>query len=161
MVLRIPGPQGVLGLKRSDRGHAMRTPDRVGASLGQTDEAHLALGDELTQKANGFLNWGTRVHPVLVVEVDVVSPEALERTVDRDANALGAAVRDPTLSSRVREDAELRGHHHLVSSALDGPTHQFLAVEWSIDLGGVDVGDAQFERSVDGADRLVVVEAST
>src|SRR5580692_13093479 len=131
MVLRIPGPQGVLGLKRSDRVHGMRTSDRVRASLGQTDEAHLALGDQLSENANCFLNRGTRVHPVLVVEVDVVSPEALERTFDCDADALGAAVRDADLSSRVRENAELRRHHDLVPSTLDGLTHQFLAVEWS------------------------------
>ena len=37
---------------------------------------------------------------------------------------------------------------------------QLLAVERAIDLGGVDMGNAQFERPVDGADRLVVVQSS-
>ena len=139
----------------------MRSPDRVRAGLGQTDEADFALGDQLSQNADGFLNRGTRVHPVLVVEVDVVGPEALERALHCDADALRAAVRDAGISARMREDAELRRHHHLVPTALDRPTHQLLAVEWAVDLGGVDVGDAEFECSVDGADRLVVVESST
>src|SRR5580704_10160442 len=115
----------------------MRTPDRVRASLGQTDEADLALGHQLSQNANGFLNRGARVHPVLVVEIDVVGPKASERTLHCDADALWAAVRDARFSTRMREDAELRRHHHLVPSALDCLTHEFLAVERSVDLGGV------------------------
>ena len=98
---------------------------------------------------------------MLVVEVDVVGPEALERTFDCDADALRTAVRDTGFSTRVRDDAELRRHHHLIPPPLDGLTHQLLAVERAIDLGGVDMGDAQFERPVDGANRLVVVEPST
>ena len=48
----------------------------------------------------------------------------------------------------------------LVAAALDRPADDLLAVEGSVDLGGVDVGDAEVQRPVDGADRLVVVEAA-
>ena len=92
------------------------------------------------------------------VQVDVVGPEALKRALHGDANALRTAVGDAGVSTRMREDAELRGHHHLLTAALDRPAYQLLAVERPIDLGGVDVDDTQLERTVDGADRLVVVE---
>ena len=44
--------------------------------------------------------------------------------------------------------------------SLDGPADDFLAEERPVDLGGVDVGDAELERAVDGADRLRVVAPS-
>ena len=42
----------------------------------------------------------------------------------------------------------------------DRPPDELLAVERAVDLGGVDVGDAQVERAVDGADGLGVVQAA-
>jgi len=59
----------------------------------------------------------------------------------------------------VGDEAELRGHHDLVAAVLDRLADQFLAVERAVDLGGVDVGDAQVQRAVDGADRLGVIKA--
>ena len=135
----------------------MRSPDRVRAGLGQTDVADLPFGDQLGQSADGFLDRGARVDPVLVVEVDVVGPEALEGTLDRDADALRAAVGDAGLRPSGRS-GRTSWPPPPVTPALDRPADQLLAVERAVDLGGVDVGDAEFERTVDGADRLVVVE---
>ena len=57
-------------------------------------------------------------------------------------------------------EAELGGDRHLVAAALDRTSDEFLAVEGPVDLGGVDVGDAELDGAVDGADRLGVVERS-
>ena len=61
---------------------------------------------------------------------------------------------------RVGDEPELGGDLHLVAAALDGLADDFFAVEGAVDLGGVDVGDAEVEGAVDGADRLVVVETA-
>ena len=137
--------------------NGVRTPNRVGTCFGQADVADLALGDQLGQGTDRLLDRSSGVHPVLVVEVDVVGPKTLKRSLHGDADARGTAVGGSVLSARIRDKAELRRHHYLVTSAFDGTTDKFLAVVRAVDLGGVDVGDAQVERGVDGADRLVVV----
>jgi len=44
----------------------------------------------------------------------------------------------------------------LVAAVLDGPADELLVGEWTVDLGGVEVGDAEVQRPVDGANRLGV-----
>src|SRR5438132_9628276 len=43
-----------------------------------------------------------------------------------------------------------------VAAALEGPADQFLICERAVDLGGVEVGDAQIQRPMDRADRFCV-----
>jgi hypothetical protein len=81
-------------------------------------------------------------------------------SADCDADARGAAVEDAGAATGVRDDAELRREHDLVAAALDGPADQLLVVEGAVDLGGVEVGDAQVQRPVDGADGLGVAALS-
>lgn len=59
------------------------------------------------------------------------------------------------------DEPELGRRHHLIAAVLDGAPDDFLAVERSVDLGGVDVSDAQLERPMDGSDRLSVVQTAT
>ena len=75
LVLGVAGPQRVLGLQRGDRVHGVGAADRLRGGLGQPDVQDLALGDQLGQRADGLLDRGVRVDPVLVVEVDVVGAE--------------------------------------------------------------------------------------
>jgi hypothetical protein len=95
----------------------------------------------------------------LVVQVDVVGAQPLQGALDRHADVRRAAVDDAWSAVGVGDETELGGHHHLVATVADGPADQVLAVERAVDLGGVDVGDAQVQGAVDGADRLGVVEA--
>ena len=124
--LRVAGPQRVLGLQRGDRVHGVGAADRVGAGLGQADVADLALGDQLGQRADGVLDRGVRVDPVLVVQVDVVGAEPLQRALDRGADVGRAAVEDAGAAAGVRDEAELRRQHDLVAAALDGPADELL-----------------------------------
>src|SRR3954447_1220594 len=56
----------------------------------------------------------------------------------------------------MRYDAELRRHYHPVAPTLDRPADELLVVVGAVDLGGVEVGDAQVQSPVDGASRLRV-----
>jgi hypothetical protein len=60
----------------------------------------------------------------------------------------------------VGDEPELRGDLELVAAALHGLADDLLAQEGAVDLGGVDVGDAEIEGTVDGADRLRVVQGA-
>jgi hypothetical protein len=156
LVLRITGPEGIFGLQRGDRMHGVSPPDCCGAGLGKADVADLALDHQLGQGADGVFDGCLRVDPVLVVQVDVVGAEPLQRPLDCDADARGAAVEDTGAATRVRDDAELRCEYDLGAAALDGPADQLLVVEGAVDLGGVEVGDAKVQRPMDGADGLAV-----
>jgi hypothetical protein len=101
--------------------HGVSAADCGGASLGQADVADLALGDQLGQGADGALDGGLRIDPVLVVQVDVVGAEPLQRPLDCDADARGAAVEDAGAATGVRDDAELRRQYDLIAAAFDGP----------------------------------------
>src|SRR5438445_5465156 len=43
------------------------------------------------------------------------------------------------------------------SPILEGSAHQLLVGERTVDVGGIEEGDAQLDRSMDGGDGLVVV----
>jgi hypothetical protein len=134
--------------------------DRGGAGLGQPDVADLALGDELGQRTDGVLDGRVRVDPVLVVQIDVIGAQPLEGTLDGDTDIRRATVDDARAAAGVRDEAELRRQHHTVAAVLDGPADEFLVGERTVDLGGVEVGDAEVQRSVDGANRLGVAAGS-
>ena len=129
----------------------------VGRRLGEAEVAHLAGRDQLGHRADGLLDRDGLVDAVLVVEVDVVDAEPLQRGVARGADVLGAAVdADP---GAVGEPlvAELGGQLDLVAAAGDRPADELLVGERAVHVGGVEEGHAEVERSVDGgeAGRLV------
>ena len=80
----------------------MRSPNRVRSGFGEPDVADLAVGDQLGEGPDGVFDGGLRVDAVLVVEVDVVGAEPLERAFDRGLNIVGAAVDDAGAAARRR-----------------------------------------------------------
>ena len=57
-------------------------------------------------------------------------------------------------------DAALRGEHHLVAPALETASEQSLACSAAIPVGGVEEGHADVERTSNGLDRVVFVDAA-
>ena len=114
---------------------------------------------QLGERADGVLDRRVRVDAVLVVQVDVVGAEPPQRALDRGADVGRAAVEAPRAAAGVGDEAELGRQHDLVAAALHGPADELLVGVGAVDLGGVDEGDAEVERPVDGADRLGVVGA--
>ena len=157
LVLEVAGEERVLRLERGDRVRGVRAADGGGRRLGEAEVAHLAGGDQLGHRADGLLDRDRLVDAVLVVEVDVVDAEPLQRGVARGADVLRAAVdADP---GAVGEPlvAELGGELDLVAAAGDRLADQLLVGERAVHVGGVEEGHAEVERAVDGgeAGRLV------
>jgi len=82
----------------------------------------------------------------------VVDAESPHGAFDRAPYVRRAAVDDAGPAAGVGHQAEFRRQHDLIAPALDGPADKFLVEIRAVDLGGVDVGDAQIERPVDGPD---------
>ncbi len=112
----------------------------------------LPLLHQLAQLAHGFLDRDIGVHAVLVVEVDPVGAEALERALDRAAHVLRATVAHAgplAVFVAFRPHAELGRDHVLVAAAGDRPADQLLVAERPVHLGGVEEVDPQLERALD------------
>ena len=132
----------------------------VGRGLGQADVEDLALGDQLGERPDGLLDRACRGR--------------------RGAGSRGRCGRCPAAAvSPRRRPGRCRGccrwcrgrrrrgrrgrtwsRPRPRRAAAERAADELLAVERAVDLGGVEVGDAEVERAVDGADRLVVVEAA-
>jgi hypothetical protein len=95
---------------------------------------------------------------VLVVEVDVVGPEAPQRGVAGLADVGGVAPH-PTAAGLVgvEVDAELGGEDDLVAVRGERLADQLLVVAEAVHVGGVEERDAEREGPGDGGDRLVGV----
>jgi hypothetical protein len=97
---------------------------------------------------------------VLVVEVDVVHAQPLERGVARLLDVLGPAADAEPRAARVADDAELRGEHHVVAAALDGAAHELLVAPDAVHVRGVEEVDPELQRAVDRGDRLRLVRVA-
>jgi hypothetical protein len=131
---------------------------RVDARLAEAEVADLALLHELGHRADGLLDRRVGIDAVLVVEVDVVQAETLQRALAGPLDVLGAAVDAAALSIvGVADDPELRREHDLIAAIGDRAPDEALVGVRAVDVGGVEEVDAELERAVDDGDRLVVV----
>ena len=160
LVLEVAGEQRVLGLQRGDRVHGVGAADRLRRRLGEPEVADLAGLDQLGHRADGLLDRHGLVDAVLVVEVDVVDAEPLQRGVAGRADVLGAAVDADAGAVGPALVAELGGQLDLVAAAGDGLADELLVGERAVHVGGVEEGDAEVEGAVDGRDRLGLVAAA-
>jgi hypothetical protein len=160
--LRIARPERVLGLQRGDGVDGVRATQGLRCRFAQADVTDLALLDELGQRADRLLDGDVGIDAMLVVEVDVVGAEALERSFDRAADVL----RRPVLTAHGRHVARVGGVHAqvelrrddvLVAAALDRATDQQLVRQGAVDLRRVEEVDAEPESAMDRLDGLVLV----
>ncbi len=76
-------------------------------------------------------------------------------------HVLGAAVDATRLRvGRVQADAELGGQHHLPAAPGDGTADQHFIGVRAVHVGGVEQGDAAFQRAVDHRDGRGIVAAA-
>ena len=138
--------------------HGVRTPDRLGPSLGKADVRDLACLDQLAEGADRLLDRCRRVDAVLVVDVDVVGPEADQRSLEGGTDVLRAVVLG-CVPVAVGDHPELCRQDHFGSAPRDRASDELLVRVGAVDLGRVDQGDPEVEGAVDRADRLSVVDA--
>ena len=123
----------------------------------EADVAHLPLPHQLGQRADGVFDRDLGIHAVLVVQIDVIDAETLERCLAASAHVLGAPVDASRLGIGAPHDPELGREHDLVPSARDRLAHELLVGVRPVHVGGVEEVDAQIERAVDGREGLDLV----
>jgi len=157
-VLGIARPEGVFGLQRGDGMNLCGAAKSFGAGLGESDMTDLAFLDELRHGVDGFFDGRVGVDAVLVVEVDVIDAETAQAALAGFADIVGFAVdaAGPGIGG-VANDAEFGGEDDFVALAHDGASDELFVSVRSVDVGGVEEGDAEIDGLVDGGDGFGVV----
>ena len=91
---------------------------------------------------------------MLIVQVDGVDAEALQRCVAGVLHVLRRSIHAeerPVISAHV---AELGGNHDLRAPITNCRTQQSFVLEWAIHVGGVEEGHAHFDGAMNGGDRF-------
>ena len=162
VVLGFTLEQAVLVLDGDEPRPAVRLRQLVG--LGQllggevraSDGARQPLRHELLHRPERLRDRRDPVGAVVVEEVDVVHPQALERRAERPARVLARAV-EPV----AHVVAELGRQHDAVAAALEQLAEEALAVPAvAVDVGRVEEGDAGVEGGVDDLACPLEVEAT-
>ena len=154
-------PQRILALHGGDGMDRVGAADGLGADFRQADEAHFAGRNQRRHGADGVLDRHLGVDPVQIEQVDHVGAETLERTLDGTAGIVGAAIKTGEAGRDLEvgcdPETEFRRDDEVAASARDGAADQLLVVVRTIDLGGIEEGDAQFAGAMDRGDGLCVV----
>jgi hypothetical protein len=83
-----------------DRLHGVRAADRLDAGLREAEVPHLALPDQLLDRAGDVLDRDIRVDAVVVEQVDRLDAQPAERPVDAAPDRLRPAVEAAPALSR-------------------------------------------------------------
>lgn len=126
-----------------------------GVALGDPQVADQPLVDQLGHRSHGLFHGDLRVHPVQVVEVDVIRAETCQRRLAVAADPLRTSIE--AYSVFVADDAELGGERDLVPMVRKRPGQQALVVPGSVALSCVPEGHAEFDGPVQGGEGFMVV----
>ncbi len=124
-----------------------------GDALAEAEEAHLALLDEARHCHDRLLDRHGRIDAVLVVEVDHLDAEALQRSVAGVLHVSRGLPFTPLGPPGLWDLAELRRQHHPVAQALERPPTTSLVLAPAIHVGAVEEVDAGLDRPADQIDR--------
>jgi hypothetical protein len=105
------------------------------------------------------LDGHVRVHPVLVIEVQGVHAKPLQRSLHSLLDVVRTAG-DPAPGlalGRIDVEAELAGDHHLALERGECLAHQLLVGVGTVDLGGIEEGDAAVHCGADQRNHLLPV----
>jgi hypothetical protein len=116
----------------------------------------IVSGHQFRHGADGLFDRHGGVDPVLVVEIDVVDAEPLQRGVARAAHVLRLAI-DGTSAVSATFHRELGGDHDLVAPVGDGPADELLVRERAVHVCGVEEEATEVDSAMYHRDRFGVV----
>src|SRR6202165_3099706 len=129
--------------------------DVFGGINGAAGVADLPLVDEVAEGTQGFLDVGSVVWAMDLVEVDPVGAEAAKAVLDLDRDpATGVAAPVDVVAHAA---VELGRQDDVIPAPLEGSTDNLLRLAVAVDVGGIDKVDAGVEGGVDDPDAVIVV----
>src|SRR5262245_8143361 len=123
--------------------HRVRTADRCLACLGQSEEADFAGLLQLRHGANRLLDRHARIDAVLVVDIDRIDAEALQRCITRAPNVFRRSVDAEPRAILPADVAEFRGEDSLTAPIANGAANETLVGEWPVCIRRIKKIDSQ------------------
>src|SRR3954452_6673123 len=114
--------------------HRMRAADGRRSRLGQAEVSNLPRLDELRHSSDGLFDRRLRIDAVLIIEIDRIDAEPLERRVAGAAPVLGAPVDAEKLAVFGSHVSEFRGEADFAASIANGAANEPLVGEGAVDV---------------------------
>jgi hypothetical protein len=119
--------------------------------FGEAEVSHLAFLDQQCHGAHRFFDRYARVHPVLVIQIDMTDSGSLETRIACATHVLGASVDAEECAVRTAHAAKFGGEHDLVTPRLQHLSQQALIGTETVRVGGIQKVDADIEGGVEDA----------
>jgi hypothetical protein len=136
----------------------VRAAQSLWARLGHAEVSNFALVDEFLHLRERVFDWRVGIDAMLVVEIDVINAEPAQARLAGAANVIGLSIH---ISRRqvveVALVTEFRRQNDFVTASLNGFADQFFVSKRAIHVGGVEEGDAEFDRPMNGRDGFALI----
>ena len=112
----------------------MRSADCSRTRLGETEVQDLALGDQIFYRTSHVFDWHFRIDAVLVVKINAVGSEALQRFLGYFLDVLWSAIES---YGTIDLETEFGCDNDLVAERLKRFSDKFLTCKWTVNLGRI------------------------
>ena len=120
---------------------------------------HLAFLNKVLHRTRHVLNRNIEIDAVLVVEIDGLHFETLERFFRHPLDVFGPTVQSTPSAAvlRIRLPTKFGRDHHAVAIWEECFTDQLFVQKWAIHLSSVEKCNASFHSSIEQRDHLLPV----
>jgi hypothetical protein len=128
----------------------MGTPDRGRRGLGQSQVSDLAGFDKFGHRTHSVFDRSFGVDAVLIVQIDMIDAEPLQRGIARASDILRLSANRPGIGVFFRSDVrKLRGQKYFVAAATDCFPDKLFVVADPINVCRIEEVDSEVERTKD------------
>ena len=134
------------------------TANGLSSCPGKTDIAYLAGRNQISHGSDCFFERHPGINTVLIVEIDMINPEPLQRTLTGRTDILRPAAYTgygrPASISRcsTAHDTELGGYDHLAAPSPDRSADQLFIGKRALHIRGIKKVHPHFQGTMDRGD---------
>src|SRR4029079_9301190 len=122
------------------------SPNRLRRRFTQTQILDLSGFHQIAHCPDGIFDWYVGIDSMLIVEIDAIDAQTLERSVTGRAHVFRSTVdRSYRRIGRVAYDGKLCSYDHIIAMVSKCFAHQFFICERAVRIGGIKEIDSQLE----------------
>jgi hypothetical protein len=123
-------------------------PNGLCACLRQAEVLDLAGPNQILDGSHHVFDGHVWVNPMLIIQIDGLKPETLERGLGDLLDVLWPAIQTYRTSIRIELVPEFGGDHHLPAERRQRFTQEFFVGEGTVDFSSIEEGDTTVNRSI-------------
>src|SRR4029079_5874385 len=158
--LRISRPQRVFRLQRGYRVDTAGASDRLGCCLRKSEISNFSRFHEFRHGADGLFNRRFSIHVMLIVEVDDLDAQTLQRRVAGPSHVLRPAIDAEKLAVFGSHVAKFFSQETRATPVAYRASDEPLVLEWTVDVCGVEEVNSNLNGPMNGGNRSRLVGAA-